>query len=167
VVFAHDTTVALQAAGSLANSGVPPDRLTTVEQLDTWYDTYSYTGRRDGTRADLETVRELRPLLLKVLTSDLEQTMELINRMLGEAQAPPQLVRHDPFDWHLHAVPRRRLGARIEVETATAMFETGSRTTRADQRHPRRRAVPPQRVRGRRVRWRPSWTFPQPVAPFL
>jgi predicted RNA-binding Zn ribbon-like protein len=124
VVFAHDTAVALQAAVSLANTAVPPDTLTTVEQLDTWYDTYAYTGRRDGTRAELEAVRDLRPLLLEVLTSDLERTVELVNAMLLGARAIPQLVRHDPFDWHLHAVPSESdLVTRIKVETAMAMVD--------------------------------------------
>ena len=108
----------------LANSGVPPDTLTTVEQLDNWFGTYAYTGRRDGTRAELEAVRELRPLLLEVLTSDLERTVELVNQMLVEAQAVPQLVRHDGFDWHVHAVPSDSdLITRIKVETGMAMID--------------------------------------------
>ena len=108
----------------LANSGLPPDTLTTVEQLDNWFDTYSYTGRRDGTRAELEAVRDLRPLLLEVLTSDLERTVELVNKMLVEAQAVPQLVRHDRFDWHVHAVPSDSdLITRIKVETGMAMID--------------------------------------------
>jgi predicted RNA-binding Zn ribbon-like protein len=124
VVFAHDTAEALRAAVWLANSGVPPDTLTTVEQLDDWFGTYSYTGRRDGTRAELEAVRKLRPLLLEVLTSDLDRTVELVNKMLVEAQAIPQLVRHDRFDWHVHAVPPNAdLITRIKVETAMAMID--------------------------------------------
>ena len=108
----------------LANSGVPPDTLTTVEQLENWFGTYSYTGRRDDTRAELEAVRELRPLLLAVLTSDPERTVELVNKMLVEAQAVPQLVRHDGFDWHVHAVPSSAdLTTRIKVETAMAMID--------------------------------------------
>ena len=122
--FAHDTTQALQSAAWLANSGIPPDTLTTIEQLDTWYATYAYTGRRDGTRAELDAVRELRPLLLEVLTSDLERTVELVNKMLVEAHAVPQLVRHDSFGWHVHAVPSEcDLVTRIKVETAMAMID--------------------------------------------
>lgn len=124
MVFAHDTAEALQAAVWLVNSGVPPDTLTTVEQLDTWLGTYSFTGRRDGTRAELEAVRELRPLLREVLTSDLDRTVELVNKMLVEAHAVPQLVRHDRFDWHVHAVPSDSdLITRIKVETGMAMIE--------------------------------------------
>lgn len=124
MVFAHDTAEALQAAVWLVNSGVPPDTLTTVEQLDTWLGTYSFPGRRDGTRAELEAVRELRPLLREVLTSDLDRTVELVNKMLVEAHAVPQLVRHDRFDWHVHAVPSDSdLITRIKVETGMAMID--------------------------------------------
>lgn len=124
MVFAHDTSEALQAAVWLANSAVPPDTLTTREQLDDWFGSFSYTGRRDGTRAELEAVRELRSLLLEVLTSDLDRTVELVNEMLVEAQAVPQLVRHEGFDWHVHAVPPSAdLVTRIKVETAMAMID--------------------------------------------
>jgi len=44
--------------------------------------------------------------------------------MLAEARAVPQLVRHDVWDWHLHAVePERDLPTRIVVETAMAMID--------------------------------------------
>ena len=44
--------------------------------------------------------------------------------MLAEAGAMPQLVRHEPFDWHLHAVPQdASLATRVTVETAMAMVD--------------------------------------------
>ena len=44
--------------------------------------------------------------------------------MLADAGAIPQLVRHDEWDWHLHAVgPTRDLATRIVVETAMAMID--------------------------------------------
>ena len=44
--------------------------------------------------------------------------------MLADAGAVPQLVRHDEWDWHLHAVgPERDLPTRIVVETAMAMID--------------------------------------------
>ena len=124
MVFAHDTEIALQAAVSLANSGLPPDTLTTVAQLDAWYAGHSYTGRRDRDRAELDAVRALRPAIRDLLTSDEERAATLVNGMLAEAQAVPQLVRHEPFDWHLHAVPAETdLATRIVVETAMAMVD--------------------------------------------
>jgi predicted RNA-binding Zn ribbon-like protein len=124
MVFAHDTEASLQAAVVLANTALPPDTLTSVEELDEWYNGFSYTGRRDGDRAELEAVRALRPLLRDLLTSNREHAVELVNAMLAEAGALPQLVRHEPFDWHVHAVSvDAPLVTRITVETAMAMVD--------------------------------------------
>ena len=44
--------------------------------------------------------------------------------VLADAGALPRLVRHDSFDWHLHAVPADApLPTRITVETAMAMMD--------------------------------------------
>ncbi len=130
MVFAHDTSVALQAAVALANSALEPDTMTTVAELDAWYAAHSYTGRRDRTRAELDAVRAIRPRLRAFLTSGPEQAAAEVNAILAEAQAVPQLVRHEPFDWHLHAVPvESDLPTRILVETAMAMVDV----VRADE----------------------------------
>jgi predicted RNA-binding Zn ribbon-like protein len=124
MVFAHDTELALQVAVSLANSALEPDTLTTVEDVDEWYATYSFTGRRDADAAELEAMRALRPRVRELLLSDRDRAAELVNAMLAEAQALPQLVRHGDFDWHLHAVsPDAPLPTRTLVETAMAMID--------------------------------------------
>jgi predicted RNA-binding Zn ribbon-like protein len=124
VVFAHDTEVSLQAAVTLANSALEPDTLTTVAELDELYAEFQYTGRRDGDRAELDAVRDIRPALYELLTADRDAAVALVNAMLAEAPAVPQLVRHDVWDWHLHAVePERDLPTRIVVETAMAMID--------------------------------------------
>jgi len=124
VPFTHDTEVSLQAAVVLANSGLDPDTLTTVEDLDAFYAEFQYTGRRDGDRAELDAVRAIRPALHELLTADRDTAVGIVNRMLAEAGAVPQLVRHDVWDWHLHAVePGRDLPTRIVVETAMAMID--------------------------------------------
>jgi len=122
--------VSLQAAVALVNSAEPPDTLTSLDELDEWYAAFSYTGRRDGDRAELDAVRALRPVLRELLTSDRDSAVELVNAMLADAGALPQLVRHEPFDWHLHAVPvDAPLVTRITVETAMAMIDV----VRADE----------------------------------
>jgi predicted RNA-binding Zn ribbon-like protein len=124
MVFTHDTEASLQSAVSLANSAVPPDTLTTVAELDRWFAEHAYTGRRDRSRAELDEVRALRPRLRELLTADEDTAVALVNRMLADAQAVPQLVRHDGFDWHVHAVPGDTdLATRITVETAMAMMD--------------------------------------------
>jgi predicted RNA-binding Zn ribbon-like protein len=124
VVFTHDTEVALQAAVVLVNSALPPDTMTTLDELDEWFDEFDYTGRRDHDAAELEAVRAHRQVLRELLLSDRETAAGLVNAMLADTQAVPQLVRHEPFDWHLHAVPPdASLVTRITVETAMAMVD--------------------------------------------
>ena len=124
MVFADDTEMSLQAAVALANSASPPDTLTTVEDLDQWFAEFGYTGRRDRDQAELDELRALRPALRELLTSDRDGAVTLVNAMLADARALPQLVRHEPFDWHLHAVARDApLATRVVVETAMAMTD--------------------------------------------
>lgn len=124
MVFTHDAEVSLQAAVVLANSALPPDTMTEVEELDEWYAEFSYSGRRDHDDDELEAVRAMRPMLRELLLSDRDQAAERVNTMLADARAVPRLVRHEPFDWHLHAVPHdASLVTRITVETAMAMVD--------------------------------------------
>ena len=124
MVFTHDTELALQAAASLVNSAEEPDTLTTVAELDQVWDDYSYSGRHERTRAELDAVRAIRPRLRSLLTADRAGAVELVNEMLSEARAVPQLVRHGDFDWHIHAIDEQApLDTRILVETAMAMID--------------------------------------------
>jgi predicted RNA-binding Zn ribbon-like protein len=124
VTFAHDTVASMQAAVALVNSAEPPDTLTTTAQLDAFFAEYRYTGRRAGDAAELAAVRELRPLLRRLLTADRDTAVEIVNGMLTEHNAVPQLVRHGGEDYHLHAVgPDTPFAVRIAVETAVAMVD--------------------------------------------
>jgi predicted RNA-binding Zn ribbon-like protein len=116
--------MSLQAAVVLVNSADEPDTMTTVAELDEWYSAFSYTGSRRRDRAELEAVRALRPVLRRLFTAGRDEAVELVNRMLAEAGALPQLVRHEPFDWHLHAVSSdASLPTRVTVEVAMAMVD--------------------------------------------
>lgn len=122
--FTHDTDVALQAAAVLANSLLEPDTLTDVADLDAVFEDYGYTGRHEGSRAELDAVRAIRPRLRDLLTAPKDDAVRLANALLEEAQAVPRLVRHDGWDWHLHAVREDAdLASRILVETAMAMVD--------------------------------------------
>jgi predicted RNA-binding Zn ribbon-like protein len=124
VVFTHDTDLALQAAVTLVNSAAEPDTLTTVAELDQVWDDYSYSGRHERTRAELDAVRAIRPRLRALLTADRDGAVDLVNGMLSEARAVPQLIRHGDFDWHIHAIDQQApLDTRILVETAMAMID--------------------------------------------
>lgn len=124
MLFADDTVASLRAAVDLVNTGEEPDTLTTVAHLDTWYAEHGYTGRHDGDEAELAAVRALRPVLRELLTADRDRATERVNAMLAEADALPQLVRHDGLDWHIHAAPADApLDRRIVVESAMAMVD--------------------------------------------
>src|SRR5829696_8165578 len=117
MMFAHDTVASLRAAVDLVNTGEEPDTLATLAQLDAWYAKHGYTGRHDGDEAELAALREL-------LTTDRDRAGELVNAMLAEAHALPQLVRHDGLDWHIHAAPADApLDRRVVVESAMAMVD--------------------------------------------
>ena len=112
------------AAVALVNSAEEPDTLTTPGELVAFLDEHEFTGTRVGDLAELEAVRELRPRLRTVLTSDRDTAAGLVNDLLGEEHALPQLVRHGGHDWHIHAVaPDAPLATRIGVEAAMAMID--------------------------------------------
>jgi len=124
VPFAHDTESSLLAAVALVNSAQEPDTLTTIGELDAFYVEHSYTGSRTRDRAELDEVRALRAPLRELLTSSRDDAAGIVNRMLAETRAVPQLVRHDGEDWHLHATDSAApFATRIAVETAMAMVD--------------------------------------------
>jgi predicted RNA-binding Zn ribbon-like protein len=124
VVFAHDTNTSLLAAVVLANSGTEPDTMTTVAQLDAFYVEHFYTGAHTGDAAELAAVRALRGPLRELLTADRDEAVRIVNRTLADRDARPQLVRHDGWDYHVHAIAADApLADRIAVETAMAMVD--------------------------------------------
>lgn len=124
MTFTHDTAMALQAAVFLVNTAEEPDTLPDVTALDAFYDEFGYTGRHERTRSELDAVRRLRGELRGLLTAERDEAVEIVNAMLADAVAVPRLVRHDDWDWHIHAVsPQAPLVQRIRVETAMAVVE--------------------------------------------
>ena len=125
VLFAHDTEIALNAAAALVNTqGLEEDRLTEVRELDEFVREWGWTGSRRNNRAELEEVRALRPRLRKLWELDEDGVVALVNEFLSEARALPQLVRHDDWDYHLHATPPHApLADRMAVEAAMAFVD--------------------------------------------
>ena len=124
MVFAHDTEAALLATVALVNSAEDPDTLTTPEQLDAFFAAHGYSGSRTHDAAELAAVRALRAPLRALLTADRDTAVALVNRILAERNAVPQLVRHDGWDYHLHATDLTApLADRIAVEAAMAMID--------------------------------------------
>ena len=124
MIFTHDTEAALVAAVELANSEIAPDTMTSVEDLDRFFVKHVYTGSHQHSAAELDAVRALRAPFRALFTSETDEAVRTVNRMLTEAQALPQLVRHGDVGWHIHAIgPDAPLDTRIVVETAMAMID--------------------------------------------
>jgi predicted RNA-binding Zn ribbon-like protein len=124
MIFAHDTELALLAAVELANSELPPDTLTEVAQLDAFFERHVYTGSHTHSVEELDEVRALRAPLRTLFTTSRDDAVMIVNQMLADARALPQLVRHGDVDWHIHAVHAdASLATRIVVETAMAMVD--------------------------------------------
>lgn len=124
--FGHDTEVGLQEAADLVNTldQDGEDTLTTLAQLDDWVTRWDWTGPIRGDAEELEAVRALRPRFRRLWDGDEQQVVELVNKMLQDGRALPRLVRHDDWDWHLHATPDDApLARRMTVEVAMAMVD--------------------------------------------
>jgi predicted RNA-binding Zn ribbon-like protein len=125
MLFAHDTDVALQAAAALVNTdGRGGDLLPDVPALDEFVRTWGWTGRHRRTRAELDEVRALRPRLRALWTMPEDALVAALNGILRATRALPQLVRHDDWEYHLHATPPEApLADRMAVEAAMALVD--------------------------------------------
>jgi predicted RNA-binding Zn ribbon-like protein len=124
VIFTHDTEVALNAAAALVNSEPDPDLLPDVAALDAFVATWGWTGARAHDAAELAAVRAIRPRLRELWCADEDGAVELVNAMLRETHALPQLIKHDEWDYHLHATPGdAALAERMLVEAAMALVD--------------------------------------------
>ncbi|WP_104434609.1 CGNR zinc finger domain-containing protein [Kineococcus xinjiangensis] len=129
MLFAHDTEVALAAAAALVNTdSTDGELLPDAAALDRFLHEWRWTGtvRRDD--AELAAVHALRPRLRAVWAAAAEESeepaVEVVNALLREGGALPQLVRHDGWGYHVHATgPDSPLAARMAVEAAMALVD--------------------------------------------
>ena len=124
-MFAHDTEVSLAAAAALVNTGRQSDeRLPDLDALDAFVEQWGWTGERRHDPAELDGVRALRPRLAALWSASEDEAVEIVNTLLREAAALPQLVRHDGWDYHVHATPADApLADRMAVEAAMAFVD--------------------------------------------
>src|SRR4051794_21183675 len=119
MVFAYDTEWSLRSAVALVNSAEDPDTLTTVAQLEAWYDEHGFTGRHDSDEAELESLRALRPVLRELLTAIAIATSTETRRASGASEGTAWMCQSRP-SW------RRSCG--------TAWASASSRLTRSAAR---------------------------------
>lgn len=138
MTFTHDVDVALQNVAALVNTAPGISRngfraeegLPDVAALDAFIHVWRWTGSRTHETQELAGVHQLRSRLRQLWERETQSTVELINGLLSEAQALPQLVIHDDFGWHLHATAAEApLWQRMAVEAAMAMVDV----VRADE----------------------------------
>jgi predicted RNA-binding Zn ribbon-like protein len=127
VIFAHDTEVALAATAALVNTGRGGvDALASTAELDDFVRSWRWTGASTHDRAELAAVRALRRRLERCWdpAADADTVVEIVNGLLRGFRALPQLVRHDGWDYHIHATaPDAPLAARLAVEAAMAVSD--------------------------------------------
>jgi predicted RNA-binding Zn ribbon-like protein len=129
MVFIRDTELILRATVELVNtlpetdtSGV--DSLVDLEQLEAFTARHGYTGSRTHDARELAAVRGIRGRLRGLWRVDRDDAVPLVNAMLADGRALPQLVRHDDTDWHIHASdPDVPLAQRMLVEAALAFVD--------------------------------------------
>lgn len=125
MVFAPDTEVALRSVVNLINSAANgSEQLATTRDLDRFLEAEGFTGSRTRDAGELSGVRRLRSELAALWLADESAAVETVNRLLREARALPQLVKHDEWDWHLHATtPDAPLADRMSTEAAMALVD--------------------------------------------
>lgn len=127
MVFIRDTRQSLRAAVHLVNT-LPGfdggDTLTTPADLDTYLAVNPYTGTIRRDEAEIAAVRAVRARLRQLWDVDRDGAVPLVNEMLRDGGALPRLVRHDEYDWHIHATSDDApLSTRILVEAAMAFVD--------------------------------------------
>ena len=132
MLFAHDTEVSLAAAVALVNTAplvtaegdTGEEDLPDIAALVTFVSDWGWTGEIRRDEAELDAVHALRPRLRRIWEVDEDEVVRIVNQLLREANALPQLVRHNEWSYHLHATPPAApLANRMAVEAAMAVVD--------------------------------------------
>jgi predicted RNA-binding Zn ribbon-like protein len=98
--------------------------LETTADLAAFVEHWGCDGERHGTQAELAAVRALRDDFRAAWECDDEGVARIVNRLLLDAHALPQLVKHDDCTWHLNAIDScAPLANVIAVESAMALID--------------------------------------------
>lgn len=123
---AHDIAHALTQAVDLVNSRLRDEELLgDVSALRAFLDEHAVHGVRRVAADDLQEVHALRRRLRAVWEArDMRTAAAVINGMVAEAGALPQLTDHDGWAWHLHwTSPSARVASRLAADAGMALAE--------------------------------------------
>jgi predicted RNA-binding Zn ribbon-like protein len=125
MLFAHDTEMSFNAAAALVNTARGGDEeLPDIEALDAFVEHWRWTGSRTHDQEELDAVRSLRPRLARLWDMTEDEAVHLVNTLLRDANALPQLVRHDGWEYHVHATSSDApLADRMAVDVAMAFAD--------------------------------------------
>ncbi|MES2092443.1 MAG: CGNR zinc finger domain-containing protein [Actinomycetota bacterium] len=127
--FAPDTEETLEFTVALANthplaSRSGSDELTTPGDLAAILTRFRYSGRIDHDETERAEVALTRGKLRSIWTLGRDDAVIEVNAMLSDADALPQLTRHDGSGWHWHATAADApLAERMRVEVALALAD--------------------------------------------
>ncbi len=126
MTLGHDTTCALRTAVALVNSRnatTGEERLRNPPALRRFLEQHDFSAVGTLTAADVQAVRALRRVVRSVFeTSEVGPAVALVNALVAEASALPQLVDHDGEPWHLHYTPPgAALADRLAAESGMAL----------------------------------------------
>jgi predicted RNA-binding Zn ribbon-like protein len=125
MAFTHDTELSLSATAALVNTGrAPVEEMPDGAALDQFIADWEWTGSRTHDEAELAAVLRLRSRLARLWEMTSDEAVVLVNGLLAEANALPQLVKHDGWDYHIHATsPDAPLADRMAVDAAMAFAD--------------------------------------------
>ncbi len=124
--FDHYVNNAVGLAVDLVNSspGVRSrEGLARPEDLTAFLRAHGDSGRRQATSDDVAAVQEVRRRLRSVFEARDEATAAtIINELLHQSGAHPQLTAHDGEDWHLHFTAQEAsIAAHVAAEAAMGL----------------------------------------------
>ena len=123
----------LNTSGDVVADG---DELTTTAKLREFAARHDFSGPLTATKNDVEETLRLRQRFAAALdasiaaeTDDEVETatstvVDEVNLTLGDSGSVPQLVKHDHWDWHLHATgARASLADRVAADVALVLID--------------------------------------------
>ena len=118
MLFGHDTERALTVAVALVNA--PPG---DVAALQDFVDRHDVSGVGRLRRTDVDAVRDVAGRLRQVFAgADETESAEVVNGLLAESAATPQLTAHDGYPLHLHHfAPGAAVAEHLAADCAMAL----------------------------------------------